>query len=179
MNFSQIADLIILISAVCLAVTRIYDFFAKPTAKFKKKAEEQEKKRVKVIIEEEMPQLFLDHDLETRQKYLGDRQNYLEEIKGEVLKAVQEDIEEIKQLNLEQNQKIETLARSSKDVLREKIMALYHKGKKTRTLALYEKEALDQYYKDYKAEDGNSYIDKYYKRMCSWDIIDSDEEYED
>jgi hypothetical protein len=35
-------------------------------------------------------------------------------------------------------------------------------------MAIYEKEALEQYYIDYKAEGGNSYIDKYYKRMSTW-----------
>lgn len=51
-------------------------------------------------------------------------------------------------------------------------MAIYHKGKKTKTLLLWEKEALTQYYIDYKAENGNSYIDKYYNRMMTWAVID-------
>jgi hypothetical protein len=59
-------------------------------------------------------------------------------------------------------------------VLREKIMAIYHKNKVDRTLSFHEKEALDQYYVDYKAIKGNSYIDKYYKRMKMWKIIDDD-----
>ena len=175
----KIVDLVILIGALCLAIERIYKFFATPGSRLAKRSEEKEKNRIKKVLEEELPKTFYNHDIETRQKYLNDRQRYLEEIKNEVLNEIQGTIEEIKDLNIEQTKQIQTLARSSKDVLREKIMALYHKGKKTKTLALYEKEALDQYYKDYKAEDGNSYIDKYYNRMCSWNIIDSDEEYED
>jgi hypothetical protein len=66
------------------------------------------------------------------------------------------------------------LAESAKDVLREKIMAMYHKNKRSRTLEEHEKEALTQYYKDYKAIGGNSYIDKYYGRMETWAVIPDD-----
>jgi hypothetical protein len=70
----------------------------------------------------------------------------------------------------------ETLCISAKDVLREKIMQLYFKNKKDKMLTLHEKEALDQYYIDYKAIKGNSYIDKYYNRMRLWQVIDDDDE---
>ena len=53
---------------------------------------------------------------------------------------------------------------------------MYFKNKKDKTLTLHEKEALDQYYVDYKAIKGNSYIDKYYNRMRKWQVIDDDEE---
>jgi hypothetical protein len=66
------------------------------------------------------------------------------------------------------------LAISAKDVLREKIMAIYHKNKTDRTMTYHEKEALDVYYKDYKKIKGNSYIDKYYTRMSLWKIVDDD-----
>jgi hypothetical protein len=68
---------------------------------------------------------------------------------------------------------------SAKDVLREKIMGIYHKNKRDKTLTLNEKEALDQYYIDYKAMKGNSYIDKYYNRMKKWRVIEDDYEDDD
>jgi hypothetical protein len=43
-------------------------------------------------------------------------------------------------------------------------------------MTLLEKERLDQFYKDYKALKGNSYIDKYYKRMSAWKIHDYDDD---
>lgn len=63
---------------------------------------------------------------------------------------------------------MESLKISAKDVLREKIMAIYHKNKNDRIILEHEHEALEQYYKDYKALGGNSYIDKYYRRMSKW-----------
>ena len=35
----------------------------------------------------------------------------------------------------------------------------------------YDREALTQYYKDYKALNGNSYIDRRYERMKRWETI--------
>ena len=43
-------------------------------------------------------------------------------------------------------------------------------------MTLHEKEALDQYYIDYKAIKGNSYIDKYYNRMKKWSVVEDDED---
>ena len=50
-------------------------------------------------------------------------------------------------------------------------MAIYHKNKYNRTITEYEREALSQYYKDYKALGGNSYIDKRHARMDKWQVI--------
>jgi hypothetical protein len=41
-------------------------------------------------------------------------------------------------------------------------------------MSYHEREALTQYYKDYKAMGGNSYIDRYYNRMSDWDVTDDD-----
>ena len=65
---------------------------------------------------------------------------------------------------------IEVLKQGTKDVLRQKIMAIYHEYKSERSFPIHVKEALDELYKDYKKEGGNSYIDKYYGRMSKWKI---------
>ena len=180
---SQIVDFVILAAALAMAITNLYNFFAKPTAKFKQKRRQQEKEQIQEVLDEELPEILLKRDLETRDKYKGDRQKYLEEIKQEVLLSlsktindINDSIKDIREMNKEQNEKIETLAKSSRDVLREKIMAIYHKGRHTKTITMHDKEALNQYYIDYKAEEGNSYIDKYYKRMQTWTVIDEDED---
>lgn len=126
-----------------------------------------------------MPEYLEKHDLQTRDKYLADRQRYLQDIKNEILKETQTTLLEIKDINNNQNENIshisdiiDKLNNSSKDVLRQKIMAIYHANKKSRTLTIYDKEALTELYKDYKAQLGNSYIDKYYNRMITWKVID-------
>ena len=51
---------------------------------------------------------------------------------------------------------------------------VYHRRNVTRNII--ERERLDQYYKDYKALKGNSYIDKYYNRMKKWETVDDNDD---
>ena len=163
----DIVDLIILIGAVCAAVYKIWDFFAKPTSKIKSRMIEKERERIRQVLDEEMPVRFMEHDLETREKYKADRQQYLIDIKNEVIGALD--------INVTQGKAdLEALKISARDVLREKIMNIYHKNKHDRSMTEYEHEALIQYYKDYKALDGNSYIDKRYNRMKQWVVVYDD-----
>lgn len=172
MTVSELVDYIILLGALCAAIYKIYDFFATPTSKIKQRAQEREKARIKAIVNEIMPQILYNHDLETREKYKSDRQNYLNEIKEEILSEICDDIST-------NSQTIDALVISAKDVLREKIMTIYHKNKYNRTMTEYEREALNQYYVDYKALNGNSYIDKRYNRMNKWKVIYDDDPYDD
>lgn len=172
MTVSELVDYIILLGALVGAIYKIYDFFATPTSKLKQRALEKEKQRIGTVLDEKLPQILYNHDLETRDKYRSDRQNYLNEIKAEILAEIGDDIST-------NTKTIEALVISAKDVLREKIMAIYHKNKYNRTLTEYEREALNQYYIDYKALGGNSYIDKRYKRMDKWKVIYDDDSYDD
>ena len=172
MTISELVDYIILFAALIGAIYKIWDFFATPTSKLKQKALEKEKNRISAVLDEKLPKVLYDHDLKTRDKYKSDRLNYLNEIKAEVIKEVGDDIKT-------NSKTIEALVISAKDVLREKIMAIYHKNKYNRTMTEYEREALNQYYIDYKALNGNSYIDKRYARMNKWKVIFDDDPYDD
>lgn len=164
LTVGEIVDYIILGGALVGAIYKIYDFFAKPTSKLKQRALDREKARIGAVLDEKLPTILYNHDLETRNKYRSDRENYLREIKAAVIEEVGGDI-------ADNSATLEALKISAKDVLREKIMAIYHKNKYNRTMTEYEREALTQYYKDYKALNGNSYIDKRYGRMDKWQVI--------
>lgn len=165
MSIAVLCDYIILIGALAVAITNIYNFFAKPTSKIKKKKSDEFNCKVELVLDEKLPEKFLEHDLETRDKYLKDRQQYLLDIKEAVLTETKETLNEIKNLNIEQSKAIELLTNSSKDIMRQRIMDIYHRYKKEKSYPIHEKEKLEELYKDYKAEKGNSYIDKYYNRM--------------
>lgn len=164
LSVGEIVDYIILFAALIGATYKIYDFFAKPTSKLKQRALDKEKARIGAVLDEKLPTILYNHDLETRDKYRSDRENYLREIKAAVIEEVGGDI-------ADNSATLEALKISAKDVLREKIMAIYHKNKYNRTMTEYEREALTQYHKDYKALEGNSYIDKRYARMDKWQVI--------
>ena len=161
-------DFIILIGALVLALDRIGEKFGW----FKRKTEGSFEKKVVDIINKVLPDILLNHDLKTREKYKADRERYLKDISNEILSNIQNELHQVNSLD----KKYEVLACSARDVLREKIMAIYHKNVRVREMTRYEKEALTQYYKDYKAMDGNSYIDRYYNRMLEWNIVEDDYE---
>lgn len=162
-----VVDLIILIGALCAAIYKIWDFFAKPTSKLKSRAKQRRREEILAVLEEVLPEKLKAHDLDTRDRYKADRQRYLTEIKEEVIKQVGGTI-------TKNDKDLAALMISQRDVLREKIMRIYHSYKHERAFPLYEQEALKQYYKDYKELKGNSYIDKYYGRMDKWQIIYDD-----
>ena len=168
-------DILILVGAVVLAVERICNYFGKPIKFAKKKSEESLRKNIIEVLDEVLPKKLEEHDLETREKYKADRERYLQDIKSEVLTSIQNELGQVSSLS----KQYDALVVSAKDVLREKIMQIYFKNKKDKTLTFHEKEALDQYYIDYKAIKGNSYIDRYYNRMCRWTVEDDDFEDEE
>lgn len=191
-----ICDIIILVAAVCLAITNIYKFFVgggkKVADKIESNRQEQlqaektrtvetiaeirenetatRKEEILEVLKEKLPDLLMQHDLEVRERYKADRAKYLQDIKDAVVQEVSHQLNAVDSIQAD----MEALAESAKDVLREKIMAIYHKNKRARQMEEHEKEALAQYYKDYKAIGGNSYIDKYWTRMKTWDVIPDD-----
>lgn len=180
-NASAILSFIVLLGSAVTAIGLLINKFAKPFKERRKKVKEQQDAESRQRIDEELvkvlPDILKAHDLETRDKYKADRENYLKEIKEEVLVDVSDKLctiddvkSDVKQLQVD----VEVMAKSAKDVLREKIMVIYHKGKATKSMPMHHREALDQYYKDYKAMNGNSYIDKYFNRMKDWKVLDDD-----
>lgn len=167
-----VCNVIIIVGGAIMAIKNVAEWFGKPIRLFKKKSDENFDDKVVEIIKREMPDLFLQHDIKIRDQYRADREQYLKDITAEVLRNIKGELRQVSDLT----EQYETLCISAKDVLREKIMHMYFKNKKDKTLTLHEKEALDQYYVDYKAIKGNSYIDKYYGRMKTWLVIDDDEE---
>lgn len=170
----SVCNWIIIIGGTLVAIKTISEWIGKPIRFVKNKSDENFENQVKLVLEKVLPIMLKAHDLEVKDKYLADRERYLREIEAEVLKDIKGELDTVAELEEQYGglkDQYEALVISAKDVLREKIMAVYHKNKSRRKIDESEKEALDQYYKDYKAIKGNSYIDKYYARMKRWEII--------
>ena len=176
MDFQTICNWVVLISAVTLAITNIYKFFANPIKAGSKKANDKLNEKIDARINVKVPELHKKRDEETRETYLAQRTNYLNEIQTEVTNNISVPIEDISKNMIVLTEAIATLQKGTKDVLRQKIMDIYHEFKHERRFPVYSKEKLDELYKDYKAEGGNSYIDKYYGRMSKWDVDYSEED---
>ena len=165
-----VCNIIILISATCIAIKNIFEWFGKPIRIFKKKTEDNLDTTVVNIIKRELPAMLKKHDEEACKKCGETKTEELNNVKNAVLDDLADELKQVSLLTVQ----YETLVISARDVLREKIMGIYHKNMKDRTLSFYESRALKQYYKDYKAIKGNSYIDDYYERMQTWVVQDDD-----
>ena len=144
----------------------------KPIKLIRHKADIEFESKVVAIIIKKMPELFQAHDLEVKKATAQSRQKELDNIKDEVITEIKGQLQNVDTL-VNQYKALEI---SAKDVLREKIVCMYENNKDTRRLRHFEKRALDQYYKDYKAMKGNSYIDIIYERMKTWDVEPDDYE---
>lgn len=176
MSFQDICNWVVLIGAVTIAITNIVKFFKDPFTKGAKKSEQKLNEKIDARLELKLPEYFDKRDQATREKYLAQRMVHLNEIQTEVTNNLSEPIEKISENMTALTAAIATLQKGTKDVLRQKIMDIYHEFKNERKFPLYTKEKLDELYKDYKAEKGNSYIDKYYERMSKWEVDYSEED---
>lgn len=197
MDLGVICDYIILIGAVVGAITAIWKFVLnsgkgikktvdkaaeEKEAEFNAKVDERARQVAQPMIDsavrtltasfeglldKHLPNRLLAHDLETRQKYLADRQRYLCEIKDEVVTVMKDKIDAV---DMHEDQMI-VFTEVLKELLRERIMEIYRRNKHLRQLEEHERFELKQAYASYKSINGNSYIDGYYHTMEEWETL--------
>lgn len=177
-----IGTFLVFLSSVISAITVIYTTLKKPAKRLKERQKAELKENIKETVNEVMPNLFLQHDLETREKYLSDREKYLRDIcevaTKEVLSAIDDKLK-----NLDYVPKLievlDTVVTTEKNTLRIEIIKIYTANRAKRSLSTLDRERLEQFYTDYKALKGNSYIDKYYNRMKKWKTLGEKDDIED
>ena len=181
LNIEKICDLIIIIGSAYFMIIKIIDSWAKPTSKIKQKRKEKARCELRETLDEVMPKYLEEHDLKIRDKYRADRERYLLEIKEEVLNETEDTLEEIKQMNSKQNIQLnhldtmmDNLHQGQRDILRQKIMTFYDSHKHDKILTFDDKDNIDALYTDYKAINGNSYIDRVYNRIIRWKVQEDD-----
>ena len=173
--FYLVCGVIITLGSVITAICTIYNFIKSPAEKYKQRHDQELKALIVATLKENLPELLKQHDKEVKAQYKADRDKYLQEIKQATIDDIQDDLHQIKILGIQ----YEALVISAKDVLRDKIMKIYNDNRTARKISIIDRERLDQYYKDYKALKGNSYIDKYYNRMQNWRVIEDDDNYDE
>ena len=177
-TLSDIVDIVILIAAFLMAILNIYNFFAKPTSFLKRRQQNNLKEKIKEVLDETMPGYLEEHDLKTRNKYLADRQRYLQEISTEVLSHTEKDLQAIKTINEHQSKVIDLLRKNTLDVLRQKIEKIYYDYRAEKRIPQYAKESLEELYHDYTEAGGNHHIQRLYARMSEWEVYDAIPEYD-
>jgi hypothetical protein len=87
------------------------------------------------LLDKYLPTRLVEHDLETRKKYLEDRQKYLCDIKDEVVATMKDRISAVDTHEEQMNVFTEVL----KELLRERIMEIYRRNKSLRQLEEHER----------------------------------------
>ena len=157
---SSACDFVILIGAVFVAFDRII----KPVIFIKKKSDNSFDEKIAESLKKHLPEILQKH-------YEDTKQQLIKETTEKVKAAIEDELTSVDLLK----QQYDILVLTAKDVLREKIMKIYNDYRREKILPLSKKEQLEQYYIDYKKLKGNSYIDKYYKRMQRWEVIDEED----
>lgn len=195
--FTSVGDVIIFIAAICAAIAGIWKFFhnigkgvkgkvdetkanqeadfnARVDARIKEKTQPMLDQTTKTLtasfeglLDKYLPARLVEHDLETRKRYLEDRQRYLTEIRDEVVVIMQD---KIKAVN-EHGDQMLVFSEVLKELLRERIMEIYRRNRHLRKLEDHERFELRKAYEAYKSIGGNSYIDEYYATMDNWETI--------
>ena len=66
---------------------------------------------------------------------------------------------------------VRKLSEGTKCQLRSEMLHIYYRNRESRTIRQYEYENFVMLYEAYKALKGNSFIDKIYDEVSSWEII--------
>ena len=159
-SLSEIANLIILVSAVIVAGKTIYSFFKKPVNDLAQRAHENEGKHIEEVLEEKVPPLL--------------EQN---------CQVLMNSLNEIKTLTLNQEERLKDLQKSMDllntsqlDMLRYNMNRLYYKYRPYKKILDADKQAFIKLYSDYKEMHGNTWIDSLYDEVKEWPIVASQEE---
>lgn len=172
-TFQLVCNIIVLIGGVAGAVAAIAALCGKPITFFKKKkAAQREKDR------EDLSQT-ISIQLAPKFESLIKQISLLSQVQVEhntTLEEMREEMEAQRKTLQEQKETLDIMVVTTKDLLRKAILNIYNDNKHHRTLTETERELVDELYRDYRREHGNSYIEKKYNRMKHWETLPDEDE---
>jgi len=179
-SISEIANWVIIIGAVTVAILNILKFFGKPAKYIKRKRDEDIENLYIKFTEELLPTaLERQYPILSQENHAKQFEERFTELSIKLLPTIMEErdfcsqkdiLKRIYELNEKQNILMERMDKSLRDLLRQRIVEIYDSYKDRKVLPFYMKELLDELYQDYKNQEGNGYIDRYYNRMNDWKI---------
>ena len=161
-NFSlqEVCNIIILVSAVIIAVKNIYGFLKKPVDDLHGRAQSAEEKHIEKVLEKKLPEMVND----SHESIIDS----LEEIKGLVLDQ---------QHNFDKIQKsVDLLNVSQIDLMRYNMNRLYYKYRPFKKILDCDKKAFMKLYSDYHDMGGNTWIDALHDEVMHWEIVEDETE---
>lgn len=164
LTLNELANLIILISAVIVAGKTIWEFIKQPVDAAGKKIKSNSAKHIEEV---------LDAKLEAK----------LPVLMAQNCNVLMTSLNEIKALNISQEEQLHDLQESldllntsQLDMLRYDMNRIYYKYLPYKQILDADKKAFLQLYNDYKPMGGNSWIDSLYHELKEWPIVQSSDE---
>ena len=159
-GLQEICNVIILVSAVIIAVKNIYGFIKKPVKGINNYALKAEQKRMEETLRREVPQIMKAN--------LQDITTTINELKT-MNQSLQEQLGEIQQTS-------KMLKTSQLDLLRYDMNRLYYKYRPYKKMLDCDKKAFIKFYTDYHDAGGNTWIDTLYEEVKEWGIVHDEDE---
>lgn len=160
LNLQEVCNIIILVSAVIIAVKNIYGFLKKPVDDLHGRAQSAEEKHIEEVLEKKLP--------EEVKKQQEDILDSLEEIKGLVLDQ---------QHSFDKIQKsVDLLNESQLDLMRYNMNRIYYKYRPYKKILDCDKKAFMKLYIDYHDMGGNTWIDTLHNEVMHWEIVEDESE---
>ena len=166
LDLNQTANLIILISAVIIAAKNIWAFIKQPVDAAGKKIKSNSAKHIEEV---------LDAKLDEK----------LPELMSANCSVLMASLDEIKELNINQEEQLQDLQASldllntsQLDMLRYSMNRIYYKYRPYKKILVADKKAFMKFYTDYKEMHGNTWIDSLYTELIEWPVVENQEELE-
>ena len=106
-----------------------------------------------------------------------------ESIKKCVVNAVEDKVEELKEITLDQGQEIKQIQRAvnlineaQMDVMRLNMNQIYYKYRPYKKILDCDKKAFMKIYTDYHSMGGNTWIDMLHAEVVTWEIVEDETE---
>lgn len=164
LNLNEVANLIILISAVIIAAKNIYAFIKAPVDEAGKRIKKVGNRRIEEVLDEKL-------------------EEKIPPLLARNCEALMTSLNEIKALNISQEDRLQVmqdsldlLNSSQLDMLRYDMNRIYYKYLPYKMILDADKKAFLQLYHDYKPMGGNSWIDSLYDEIKEWPIVQSSDE---
>lgn len=159
-DLQEVCNLIILISAVIIAVKNIYGFLKKPVDDLHTHAQTLEEKHIEEVLEKKLPEMVNDSH-----------------------ESIIDSLEEIKELVLDQQHNFDKIQKSvdllnvsQMDLMRYNMNRLYYKYRPFKKILDCDKKAFMKLYKDYHIMGGNTWIDSLHNEVIHWEIVEDERE---
>lgn len=182
-SLTDICNIIVLVSAVIIAGTNIWNFFKKPVDNMQERANAREEEHIEEVIDRRVPDLLAEHSERVKGERTHEEACRAQSIKDDIIAAVDDSIEELKLMTVEQDKQLSSirksmdlLTQSQMDMMRYDMNKIYYKYRQYKKILSADKKAFIKIYNDYKLMDGNTWIDTLYGELKDWPIVEDESE---